>query len=78
MCDVCKILSEGPTQENTTNENLTCRSIVVKDKQELTVQLCSEHDRVFFLKGTGGFLRIYPQIMNSLKSKKSKSLGFGR
>ncbi len=68
MCDVCNILKNKTIDKNEEQNTLQSRTIY-SCLREYTVQikLCPEHDRIFFLRGERGFLRVYPLIEMAIR-----------
>lgn len=68
MCDVCNILKEK-TKDKTEEQNVLLARTIYSCLRDHTVQikLCEEHDRIFFLKGERGFLRVYPLVETAIR-----------
>lgn len=71
MCDACNLLKNKTikTDDKDEEQNVLKAHTIYSCLKEHTVQikLCQEHDRIFFLKGERGFLRVYPLIETAIR-----------
>ncbi len=68
MCDVCSILKIKSPKEIQKEELIHQRTLnSFFSEHTVQIKLCSEHERIFFLKGERGFLRVYPSLADAIR-----------
>lgn len=73
MCDVCNILNNQTRRKDEEQNVLYARTLYscLKD-HTVQIKLCQEHERIFFLKGERGFLRVYPLVETAIRQGQFK------
>lgn len=68
MCDLCSILKEKTLDQKQEQNVLHTRTIASVYRDHIVqIKLCGEHERLFFLKGERGFLRLFTPLEEAVK-----------